>query len=201
MEQSEIDETKLPIVMQIIEQMATLAGSMSMKLGMDEENDKIFMEQMGALDTQLKAAMGKGLDDCELFLDYPAYTTLEIAAKRVMLPPEESDLVKLLEQRLSPYGFQFLRYQDGRWTFQRVIDGVAQNVVIQGNLSQEFLLEIYSDRAGCPLRMREITDHAPAYGFDFIPFKNEEERAAALHKIADIVIQYGIDKLNQMTEK
>lgn len=201
MEQSEIDEAKLPVVMQIIEQMATLAGSMFMELGMDEEYDKTFIEQMGALDQQLRAAIGKGLNDCELFLDYPAYTTSEIAAKRVMLPPEKSDLVELIEQRLSPYGFQFLRYQDGRWTFQRLIDGVAQNVVIQGNLSQEFLLEIYSDRTGGPLRMREITDHAPAYGFDFIPFKNEEERAAALHKIADIVIQYGIDKLNQMTEK
>lgn len=195
MENIKPDETKLQIVMEIIESMSSLA--MSYEAGMDEEGDKLFVEKMDALDRQLKEAIGKGMDECELFLDYQAYTTLEKMAKRVLLPPEKSDLVQHIETRLSAYEFKFVKYQDGRWLFRRVMDKESQYVVIQGNFSHEFVLEIYSDSKCPPLRIREITNYDPAYASDFIRFNSEEERSAALDKIADIVIKYGIDKLNE----
>lgn len=109
-------------------------------------------------------------------------------------------IIKIMENRLAPYGFKYAKYQDGRWTFSREEAGVKQNVVIQRIPGgKDACLEIDVD--DYPLRIREITNNDPKYSSDFLSFKNEEDFTDVLNTMADIVIEYGIDKLNEKAKE
>lgn len=107
-------------------------------------------------------------------------------------------VVKIMEERLSEYGFRYEKYEACRWTFSREIKGIKQNVVIQKDIwgDSSYILEVYASAPGRSLRVRELVKDKK-YNSDYFNFKNEDERIAVLNEIADIVIQYGIEELNK----
>lgn len=107
-------------------------------------------------------------------------------------------VVKIMEERLSDYGFKFEKYENCRWTFSREIEGIKQYVVIQKDIwgDSSYVPEIYASVPGHSLRVRDFVNDEK-YDSDFFYYKNDEERISVLNEIADIIIQYGIDELNR----
>lgn len=107
-------------------------------------------------------------------------------------------VVKIMEERLSEYGFRYEKYEACRWTFSREAKEIKQYVVIQKDIwgDSSYILEVYTSTPGRSLRVRELVKDKK-YNSDYFNFQNEDERIAVLNEIADIVIQYGIDELNK----
>ena len=107
-------------------------------------------------------------------------------------------VVKIMEERLSEYGFRYEKYEAFRWTFSREVKEIKQYVVIQKDIwgGSSYILEIYTSAPSKSLRVPEFVKDKK-YNSDFFDFENEDERIAVLNEIADIVIQYGIDELNK----
>lgn len=49
-------------------------------------------------------------------------------------------VVKIMEERLSEYGFQYEKYEAFRWTFSREVKEIKQYVVIQKDFWVEVLI-------------------------------------------------------------
>lgn len=112
---------------------------------------------------------------------------------------KKSVVVKIMEKRLSPYGFQYVGYDHLIWTFSREVDGLIQSVVIQRSYhGNYYTLEM--DNGYWFGRSREITDDQNCK-LDFLPFHNEEEQIAVLNRLLDLVEQYGLKKLEEKAEE
>lgn len=74
------DETKLPLVMAIIDRMAILFEET------DYNNDQIIKNELTTLEKQLQEITGKTLDQLPSFHAYWSYTTLVNIAKSTLLP-------------------------------------------------------------------------------------------------------------------
>lgn len=97
-------------------------------------------------------------------------------------------VVEVIEQKLLPYGFVYSGYESLRWTFSREVNGKKQYVVIQkSNWGDEYCLEINEKR------IREITENS--YLRDFRGYKDAEEQQKVLEDLCEIVIYYGLEKL------
>lgn len=112
---------------------------------------------------------------------------------------KKSIVINIIEEKLSPYGFHYTKYQDGRWTFSREVDGICQNAIIQrGRRGNDYyLLEINTSASPTLLRMSAFVK-CLKYQSDFFEYHNEKERREVLEELGDIVIRYGIDKLNEL---
>lgn len=112
---------------------------------------------------------------------------------------KKSIVITIIEEKLSPYGFHYTKYQGGRWTFSREVEGISQNVFIHKGMwgDNEYLLEISTSASPTPLRIRDFVKSS-IYHTDFLEFHGEDERKKVLELIGDIVIRYGIDKLNEL---
>lgn len=111
---------------------------------------------------------------------------------------KKSIVITTIEKKLSPYGFHYTKYQGGRWTFSRDVEGISQNVFVHKGMwgNDYYILEINTSASQAPLRVHDITKDA-RYNNDFFEFHSEEERRKVLETMADIVIQYGIDIMNE----
>lgn len=105
---------------------------------------------------------------------------------------------KVLEEKLSPYGFRYAKYQYCRWTFSRTVKDITQNVVIQKGIwgGGSYQLEMDSSINSPVLRLSDLSEDA-RYVFDELAYSNEEEQKAVLEEICDVVIKYGIERLNK----
>lgn len=112
---------------------------------------------------------------------------------------KKSIVITTIEEKLSSYGFHYNKYECGRWTFSRDVEGISQNVFVQKGMwgNDYYILEINTSASQAPLRVHDITKDA-RYNNDFFEFHSEEERRKVLETMADIVIQYGIDIMNEL---
>lgn len=105
---------------------------------------------------------------------------------------------RIVEEKLSPYGFRYAKYQYCRWTFSRTINEITQYVVIQKGIwgGGSYRLEMDSSIKPAVLSLSDLSED-PRYVFDELNYSNEEEQRAVLEEICDVVIKYGIEKLNK----
>lgn len=104
---------------------------------------------------------------------------------------------RIVEEKLSPYGFRYAKYWYCRWTFSRTINEITQNVVIQKGIWGGGTYRLEMDTSINPevLNLSDLSED-PRYVFDELNYSNEEERKAVLEEICDVVIKYGIERLN-----
>lgn len=113
---------------------------------------------------------------------------------------KKSIVITTMEEKLLPYGFHYTKYQNGRWTFSRKVDGVSQNVFIQKGMwaDNDYVLEINTSVSPTLLRIRDFIKDT-SYDSDFFEFYNEEERRDVLEELGDLVIRYGVEKLKELS--
>lgn len=82
-----LDETKLPVVMEIIDRLAVIFDEE------DYEDDDVIKEEISELESKLIELTGKNIEQCQPFQNYWAYTDLETVAKRILMPaPQKENL-------------------------------------------------------------------------------------------------------------
>lgn len=82
-----MDETKLPVVMEIIDRLAVIFDEE------DYEDDDVIKEEISELESKLIELTGKNIEQCQPFQNYWAYTDLETVAKRILMPaPQKENL-------------------------------------------------------------------------------------------------------------
>jgi len=114
----------------------------------------------------------------------------------------KSVVVEIMEKRLSPYGFQYVGVDYLLWIFSRETEGMTQYIAMQKNRWEDaYALNIYAYGEGQPAFESKDLSNEPEYKFQFFHFNSEKERIAVLNKLLDIAEKYGIDKLNELTQK
>lgn len=111
---------------------------------------------------------------------------------------KKSVVIEIMEQKLSPYGFKYSEYEILRWIFSREVNGQAQYVAImKSNLGDSYYLEMGVSRYDLSShRIPDITGNPKAV--QDMDYHNEEEQIQVLKELGDIVIYYGLEKLNSM---
>lgn len=107
---------------------------------------------------------------------------------------KKSVVVEIMEKRLSPYGFEYVGYNNLIWNFSREVEGVDQFIAIQkSQWENSYALNLYVYGVGLPIyRSKELTND-PEYNSDFLSFKNEQDQREVLNKLLDVAEKYGID--------
>lgn len=110
-----VDESKLPVVMEIIDRLAEIFNEE------DFENDEAVKSEMAGLESRLIELTGKNIEQCQPFQKYWAYTSLETVARKALMPKPQKE--NLSEEQL-------------REIYENIV------YVRQGEAETDYLLEV-----------------------------------------------------------
>lgn len=106
-------------------------------------------------------------------------------------------------EQLKVYGFEYFKSEPNTWIFKRKYLNVDQFVnIFESNFSQAIRLELYTSIDAC--KIMEIRNFCPDWeqkfmGKYFWEYDNEESFVQILNEFVQIIIQYGIKALNELS--
>ena len=157
---------------------------------MTTEKDAVKLYRSGAIPESVRSRMF-----------YESITLRFMGDGRTELFSKIDKDIKIIEEKLSPYGFKYVKYQDFRWQFRRELEEGWQEIVIQKDIwgGKSYRPEIRSSVQTGVLRLPGWSEEL-RYCSDALEHRNEEEQKAVLHEICDMIIKYGLEKISRKTQ-
>jgi hypothetical protein len=111
---------------------------------------------------------------------------------------------KIIGEQLKDYEFYYYKSEPNTWTFQRIYKDDEQYIsIFESNYSRKIRLELYTSKDF--YNVLEVRDFCPEweekYGGHYSwEFNNEETFIHILNEFVFIIINYGLDALNILSE-